>query len=93
MGSHGVRVLSGGDYVVSSPNWDGAVANAGAATWGSGTAGVSGAVSAANSLVGCIQNFFDVLRHIGSLREKPLFGAEITSNKGDVDAGLRRHFP
>ncbi len=36
-----------------SPNWDnGAVTDAGAVTWGSGTAGVSGVVSSANSLVG-----------------------------------------
>ena len=52
-----VTALSNGNYVVSSPNWDnGAVVNAGAATWGSGTTGVSGAVSAANSLVGSTAN-------------------------------------
>jgi hypothetical protein len=39
-------------YVVSSPNWDGAAADAGAATWGNGVGGTVGAVSAANSLVG-----------------------------------------
>src|SRR5262249_6240507 len=48
-----VTALTSGNYVVRSPNWDnGAVANAGAATWGSGTTGVSGVVSATNSLVG-----------------------------------------
>ena len=48
-----VRALSNGNYVVAGPNWDkGAIAGAGAATWGSGTAGVTGTVSAANSLVG-----------------------------------------
>ena len=48
-----LRVLSNGNYVVSSPLWDnGAMVNAGAATWGSGTIGVSGVISAANSLVG-----------------------------------------
>ena len=48
-----VWYLSNGNYVVGSPVWDnGAVANAGAATWGSGTTGVSGVVSSANSLVG-----------------------------------------
>ena len=41
--SGGVTALSNGNYVVSSPNWtNGAAANAGAVTWGSGTAGVSG---------------------------------------------------
>ena len=36
-------------YVVMSPAWDGGSA---AATWGSGTSGVSGAVAATNCLVG-----------------------------------------
>jgi hypothetical protein len=53
VGLGGVTVLSNGNYVVSSPNWDnGAVVDAGAVTWGSGTSGVAGAVSALNSLVG-----------------------------------------
>jgi hypothetical protein len=49
IGSPGVVLLSNGNYVVASPSWNGA---RGAATWGSGTAGVSGAVSDSNSLVG-----------------------------------------
>ena len=49
----GVTVLANGNYVVSSKQWDnGAVVDAGAVTWGSGMTGVSGVVSAANSLVG-----------------------------------------
>ncbi|HEX4612471.1 MAG TPA: hypothetical protein VH092_30030, partial [Urbifossiella sp.] len=53
VGSGGVVAMSDGNYVVASPDWDnGAVADVGAATWGSGTAGVSGMISAANSLVG-----------------------------------------
>src|SRR5262249_36786172 len=44
-----VTVLSNGNYVVTSPAWDG---NRGAATWGSGSTGVQGTVSEANSLVG-----------------------------------------
>lgn len=52
-GLNGVIALTNGAYVVKSPNWDNAlVANAGAATFGSANAGVSGEVSAANSLVG-----------------------------------------
>ena len=48
-----MMALANGNYVVSSPNWDnGAAANAGAATWGDGTRGITGTVSAANSLVG-----------------------------------------
>ncbi|MFO0880918.1 MAG: hypothetical protein U0840_26635 [Gemmataceae bacterium] len=53
IGSFGVTALSNGNYVVRSLSWDnGAATNAGAVTWGSGTAGVSGVVSASNSLVG-----------------------------------------
>ncbi|MCB1206322.1 MAG: hypothetical protein KDN18_18820, partial [Verrucomicrobiae bacterium] len=53
VGSSGVTVLSNGNYVVNSPNWNnGAVTDAGAVTWGSGTSGISGVVSASNSLVG-----------------------------------------
>ncbi|HEV3338756.1 MAG TPA: hypothetical protein VG125_00320, partial [Pirellulales bacterium] len=44
-----VIVLSDGNYTVGSPLWNG---KRGAVTWGSGTAGVHGAVSSANSLVG-----------------------------------------
>ncbi|MGN6517956.1 MAG: hypothetical protein ACTHK2_00850 [Dokdonella sp.] len=47
------RQLRGGNYVVLSPNWDSASAtNAGAVTWGSGERGVSGTISAANSVIG-----------------------------------------
>ncbi len=57
VGSGGVLALSDGNYVVSSPNWNnGAATGAGAVTWGSGTTGVSGPVSAANSLVGSTAN-------------------------------------
>ncbi len=53
VGGAGVTALTNGNYVVSSHSWDnGAIADAGAATFGSGTTGISGAVSAANSLVG-----------------------------------------
>ncbi|MFO0105684.1 MAG: filamentous hemagglutinin N-terminal domain-containing protein [Burkholderiales bacterium] len=53
VGNGGITALTNGNYVVRSSAWDnGAIANAGAVTWGSGTAGVSGAVSATNSLVG-----------------------------------------
>ncbi|TXI80639.1 MAG: filamentous hemagglutinin N-terminal domain-containing protein [Flavobacteriales bacterium] len=57
VGSHGITVLGNGNYVILSPNWTawtGAAwaPAAGAVTWGSGSTGVSGIVSAANSLVG-----------------------------------------
>ena len=48
-----MTALSNGNYVVRSPYWDnGAATDAGAVTWGNGTSGVTGVVSAANSLVG-----------------------------------------
>jgi hypothetical protein len=53
IGSPGVTALSNGNYVVRSQVWDnGTVVNAGAATWGNGTTGIIGTVSASNSLVG-----------------------------------------
>lgn len=51
----GVIALSNGNYVVSSPNWSG---NSGAATWANGSTGLTGAVSASNSLVGGSANDF-----------------------------------
>ena len=48
-----VAALSNGNYVVASIFWNrGSVVDAGAVTWGSGTTGISGTVSASNSLVG-----------------------------------------
>jgi Repeat of unknown function (DUF5650)/Cep192 domain 4 len=53
VGYFGVTALNNGNYVVSSAGWDnGTATNAGAVTWGSGTSGVTGVVSAANSLIG-----------------------------------------
>jgi hypothetical protein len=53
VGLRGVKVLSSGNYVVASSEWDnGALANAGAVTWASAAQGVAGVISALNSLVG-----------------------------------------
>jgi Repeat of unknown function (DUF5650) len=53
LGESGVIALPNGNYVVGSPGWDnGPTVDVGAVTWGSGTVGVRGAVSTANSLVG-----------------------------------------
>jgi len=53
VGSGTFAELSNGNYVVTSPSWDnGAAANAGAATFASGSTGITGAVSASNSLIG-----------------------------------------
>jgi hypothetical protein len=50
-GLNGATILSNGNAVVLSPFWNGGV---GAATWVDGNAGLSGPVSAKNSLVGSI---------------------------------------
>jgi hypothetical protein len=48
-----ITTLSNGNYVVRSLSWDnGTIVDAGATTWGDGASGVTGPVSAANSLVG-----------------------------------------
>ena len=53
VGNYVITVLTNGNYVVSSDRWDsGTVTDAGAATWGSGTVGVSGVISSTNSLIG-----------------------------------------
>ena len=57
VGSTSVAALNNDNYLVSSPYWDnGAVTNVGAVTWGSGTSGVKGTISATNSLVGSLAN-------------------------------------
>ncbi|MDP2175465.1 MAG: choice-of-anchor D domain-containing protein [Bacteroidota bacterium] len=53
IGGWGITVLSNGNYVVSSGNWNG---NRGAATWCDGSTGFSGTVSSSNSLVGSNAN-------------------------------------
>lgn len=54
VGSGGITLLTNGNYVVSSPNWDngGTKDRAGAATWGNGTMGVMGEINDFNSLTG-----------------------------------------
>lgn len=53
VGNGGITVLANGNFVVESYRWDNTAAiDAGAVTWGSMTTGVSGVVSAANSLLG-----------------------------------------
>ncbi|MFO1007262.1 MAG: cadherin domain-containing protein [Planctomycetaceae bacterium] len=68
VGEGGIIALTNGNYVVRSYNWDnGAATNAGAVTWGSGTTGVKGIVSASNSLVGSAANNFVGLGGITAL--------------------------
>jgi len=52
VGNGGVTVLTNGNYVVRSTSWDGGAVDVGAATWGDGTTGITGAVTTTNSLHG-----------------------------------------
>ena len=57
VGVTGITALTNGNYVVRSANWDRDTAiDAGAATWGNGTTGISGFITSANSLVGSTAN-------------------------------------
>src|SRR5262245_54494862 len=89
VGSRGVTALSNGNYVIRSTNWDnGAVVDAGAVTWGSGTTGVSGVVSAANSLVGTTAYDFIGVNGVTALTNGNYVVASPTWNNGAVvDAG------
>jgi hypothetical protein len=56
VGESAAVALSNGNYVIISNRASLATSNAGAATWADGTVGISGTVSAANSLVGSHDN-------------------------------------
>jgi hypothetical protein len=66
VGLAGVNALTNGNYLVRSRDWDctaiscpelgSTIADVGAATWGSGTSGVTGHVSSSNSMVGKLAN-------------------------------------
>jgi hypothetical protein len=84
-----VTALSNGHYVASSRYWDnGAVVDAGVATWGDGTRGTSGVVSSTNSLVGSTAG-----DQVGYLNVVPLSNGNYVvrtpdwDNGGAVDAG------
>lgn len=59
VGSDGVTALSNGNYVVNSSIWkDSNGTRLGAATFGSGTIGVSGTINASNSFIGTLGSDF-----------------------------------
>jgi len=88
VGSNGVTALSNGNYVVGSSRWDnGAMAEAGAVSFGSGLSGISGVVSASNSLVGNTASDF-----VGGIVNALSNGNYVVrsydwNNVGAVDAG------
>lgn len=89
VGSFGITVLPSGNYVVNSLFWDnGAATDAGAVTWGSGTGGVSGEISAANSLVGTQTNDLVGLSGVTVLANgNYVVGSSVWDNGGATDAG------
>lgn len=89
VGSSGVTPLTNGNYVVRSSNWDnGTVVNAGAATWASGTTGITGMISSTNSLVGTKADDF-----VGAYGVTPLANGNYVvissswDNAAAIDAG------
>lgn len=56
IGSGGVTALTNGNYVISSPNWDGSAANTGAVTFCNGATGCTGTVTLSNSIFGNLPN-------------------------------------
>jgi hypothetical protein len=57
VGSGGITILSNGNYVVRSPNWDnGGTSNVGAVTFGNASTGVGPTVSPGNSIIGDVAN-------------------------------------
>jgi len=76
VGSNGITVLKNGNFVISSVFWNnGAAWEAGAATWVDGNIGLSGEVSAANSLVGSA-----IEDHVGSAGEDGALGVIALDN-------------
>ncbi|MCK7595310.1 hypothetical protein [Pseudomarimonas salicorniae] len=67
VGFPAVHPLANGNYVVESFRWSNGASRVGAITWGSGTSGVSGPVSAENSVIG------------SSIGDSPSFGTALSN--------------
>lgn len=90
IGRVGVTALPNGNFVILSSNWDNAVPNVGAVTWGNGTTGIKGPVTPANSLVGTSTDDFigdseiKILPNSNYLVRSPMWNNTTTSV---IDAG------
>lgn len=85
-----VTVLTNGNYVLATPDWsNGSVAQAGAATWGSGTIGISGEISLANSLIGTTagDRVGGRALTLALTNGNYVVGSPFWDNGGDVDVG------
>ncbi|MBL9115253.1 MAG: hypothetical protein JNJ83_09640 [Verrucomicrobiaceae bacterium] len=78
----GILSLANGHYAVFSSVWDGAAVDVGAVTWGDGFAGVTGPVSAANSIVGSTAS-----DQIGQARGTALSNGHYVINSPSWDNG------
>jgi hypothetical protein len=81
VGSSGVAALTNGNYVVGSPNWKGLI---GAATWGNGSTGIKGTISASNSMTG-IQNYDGTGSRVKALSN----GHYVVVSAGFINNGVR----
>lgn len=84
----GVVALNNGDYIVASPHWSGATEGVGALTRASGTTGLVGNVTAANSILGSTRE-----DHFATRVDALPNGAYVAmspewDNAGVVDAGV-----
>lgn len=84
----GITPLANGNYVVGNWAWrNGALNNAGAATWGNGNGGLVGSVSAANSLVGTMAGDKIGLDVLALANGHYVVGSGFWNNGGIVSAG------
>ena len=89
-----VYALSNGNYVVSSPLWTNGSAGVGygAVTWGDGSAGIVGTISAANSLVGSQANDFVGSYGVTTLNNgNYVVGSPLWNNGGTADEIGKAH--
>ncbi len=86
VGSGGVTALSNGDYLVSSPDWQQAHAQVGAATWSDGTTGFTidhaNTIDTGNSIVGA--GAPALLSQVLGLQGGNAFLASFTGNGGAI---------
>jgi uncharacterized protein DUF5650/dockerin type I repeat protein len=88
IGSYGITPLTNGGYVVNSPQWDnGGTVDAGAATFCNAASGCTGIISAANSLIGSINNDQVGLTSIALTNGNYVVGSLYWDNGGIMDAG------
>ncbi|MBK9530068.1 MAG: hypothetical protein IPO41_17565 [Acidobacteria bacterium] len=90
----GITLLANGNFVVSSPDWDnGSIVDAGAATWINGKTGLSGVVSAENSLIGSTagdqvgQGFSSLVRIQPLPNGNYIVGSNLWDNGSAANAG------